>query len=324
MKRRKFIALTGSAAVWSFAARAQLVEPERSSRPVIGFLNNMSSESWRSAMPGLRQGLSEVGFVEGQNVAFAYRWTEGKRDLLPELAADLARSGVALIIASADTATALAARAAAPHIPVVFVTEDDPVRFGLAAGLDQPGGRATGLYLTKVWFDVSAVSAQRELWRLLVPGIQTFLRIEILDASSIVEKTDPDVAFASNLDFARRNNPRVIIPPIRAIEIDCGPFLDERRRNQLVSLAARHRIPTLYYWRIFAEEGGLITCGISLTDVYERIGRYGGDILRGRNPAEMPILKPSKPEAVLNLRTEAELGLNVSSELLARVDKVIE
>jgi putative tryptophan/tyrosine transport system substrate-binding protein len=132
------------------------------------------------------------------------------------------------------------------------------------------------------------------------------------------------VAFAFNLDFARRNNPRVTVPPVQAIEIDCGPFLDERRRNQLVSLAARNRIPALYYWRVFAEEGGLISCGISLTDVYEGMGRYAGDILKGRNPAEMPILRPRKPEAVLNLRTAAELGLNVSDELLARVDKVIE
>lgn len=324
MKRRDFIALMGSAATWPLAARAQLAQPERSSRPVIGFLNNMAPEAWQPAMTGFRQGLSEAGFAEGPNVAFAFRWTEGKKDLLPELAADLARSGVALIVASADTATALAARAAAPRVPVVFLTEDDPVRFGLVASLDRPGGRTTGMYLTKLGFDASAVSAQRELWRLLVPGTQTFLRIEIFDASSTAGKTDPEAAFAFNLNFARRNNPRVINPPVRAITIDCGPFLDRQRRNQLVSLAARHRIPTLYYWRVFAEEGGLISHGFSLTDMYARMGRYAGDVLSGRNPAEMPVLKPSKFEAVLNRRTAIELGLNVPDELLARVDKVIE
>jgi putative tryptophan/tyrosine transport system substrate-binding protein len=325
MKRREFIALMGGAAAYPLAARAQLAPLERTSRPVIGFLNNMFPEAWQPAMMGFRQGLSEAGFVEGQNVAVVYRWTDGKRELLPELAADLIRSGVALIVASADSPTALAAMAAAPHIPVVFLTEDDPVRFGLVASLDRPGGRATGLYLTNLQFDVSTVSAQGELRRLLVPYTQGInLVIEIFDTSSVAMKTDPEAAFASSFDPARYNNPRAIVPRPWFLTIASGPFLDKQRRTQLVSLAARHRIPALYYWRVFAEEGGLISHGPSLEDVYTRMGRYAGDILDGRNPAEMPVLKPTRFEAVLNRRAAAELGLNVPDELLARVDKVIE
>jgi len=328
MRRREFIAQMGGAAAWPLAARAQLAQPERSSRPVTGFLNNMSPEAWQPAMTGFRQGLSAAGFAEGRNVAFVYRWTDGKRDLLPELAADLVRSGVALIAASADTATALAALAAAPRTPVVFLTEDDPVRFGLVASLDRPGGRATGLYLTYRQYDASFASAQGELRRLLVPvpgsqGVVT-ISIQIFDTSSVPMKTDPEAAFASSLDPARYNNPRAFIGTPRLIQIDCGPFLDKQRRNQIVSLAARHRIPTFYYWRIFAEEGGLISHGFSLEDTYAQMGRYVGDILNGSNPADMPVLKPTKFEAVLNHQTAAELGLNVTDELLARVDKVIE
>jgi hypothetical protein len=151
--------------------------------------------------------------ARGRNVAFVYRWTDGKRDLLPQLAADLMRSGVTLIVASADSPTALAAMAAAPRIPVLFLTEDDPVRFGLVASLDRPGGRATGLYLTNPRFDVSAASAQGELRRLLVSYTQGInLVIEIFDTSSVGMKTDPEAAFASNLDPARFNNPRAIVP----------------------------------------------------------------------------------------------------------------
>jgi putative tryptophan/tyrosine transport system substrate-binding protein len=324
MKRREFIALVGSAVACPLAARAQLAPLERTSQPVIGFLNNMWPEAWQPAMTGFRQGLSEAGFAEGRNVAFDYRWTDGKRDLLPELAADLIRSGVALIVASADSPTALAAMAAAPHIPVLFLTEDDPVRFGLVASLDRPGGRATGLHLGDLRFDASFSSAQGEVRRLLVPGSQGLTIFQMFDTSSVAAQTDPDAAFAFNFDPARFNNPRVLLPPLRVIAIACGPFLDKQRRTQLVSLAAHHRIPALYYWRVFAEEGGLISHGPSLEDMYARMGRYAGDILNGRNPADMPVLKPTKFEAVLNRQTAAELGLNVSDELLARVDKVIE
>jgi putative tryptophan/tyrosine transport system substrate-binding protein len=326
MNRRELLArMGGAAARWPLPARAQLAQMEQPTRPLIGFLNNMSPEAWQPAITGFRQGLSEAGFTEDRNVAFVHRWTDGSRDLLPELAADLIRGGVALIVASADTPTALAAMAAAPHIPVVFLTEDDPVRFGLVASLERPGGRATGMFLTNLRFDASAASLQGKLRRSLLPDDRgTNLIIEIFDTSSVAMKTDPVAAFDSNLDAARFNNPRVIIAPPRFVTIACGPFLDKQRREQLVSLAARHRIPALYYWGVFAEEGGLISHGFSLADMYAQMGRYAGSILNGADPAEMPVLKPAKFEAILNRRTAAELGLDPPAQLLARVDKVIE
>jgi len=329
MKRRDFIirggalatAVVGGAAAWSVVARAQGL-PKQLSRPVIGFLNDFSPEAWQPAMTGFRRGLSEARYVEGQNVAFTYRWSEGRRELLPDLAIDLVSNGVAVIIASADTATALAARAAAAKTPIVFVTEDDPVQFGLVSALDRPGGRATGVYIAK---SLVNNSSRTELWQLLLPDNKSgFNRIQIFDSSSIAINSDPEAAFAFNLDPARRNNPRVIMPPLRSIWIDCGPFLDKRRRDQLVALPAQHHIPTIYDWGVFPAEGGLFSYGIDIEDVYAQIGRYAGDILNGRDPSEMPVLKPGKFQSVVNLRTATELGLKVSNELRARVDKVIE
>jgi putative ABC transport system substrate-binding protein len=327
MKRRDFIvrgaltaAVMGSAAAWPVVARAQGPAKEPA-RPVIGFLNDFAPEAWPPAMTGFRRGLSEAHYAEGQNVAFTYRWSEGRRDLLPDLAADLVRNGVAMIVASADTATALAARAPA-KTPVVFVTEDDPVRFGLVAAIDRPGGRATGMYLRKSQVNNSL---RGELWQLLLPDNKSgFNRIQIFDSSSVAINTDPEVAFAFNLDPVRRNNPRIIMPPLRSIMIECSPFLDKRRRDQLIALPAQHRLPTIYEWAVFPAEGGLLSYGIDIEDVYAQVGRYAGDILDGRDPAEMPVLKPGKFQSALNLRTAAELGLNVSNELRARLDKVIE
>lgn len=267
-------------------------------------------------MSGLLRGLGEAGLVEGQNVAFTYRWTEGRKDRLPELAADLVQANVTLIIASADTATALAATS---KIPVVFVTQDDPVRYGLVASLDQPGGRATGMYLAK---PVSDGSARQALFRQLIPDNQIFYAMDILETSSVVSQTEPDAAFENVL--APSSSPLVVKGTVRAVMIHSGPFLDIRRRSALLSLAARHQLPALYDWRVFAEGGGLISYGISIEDSYLKIGRYAGEILKGRNPADLPVLKPTKFETVVNLRTAAQLGLTAPPELLARADKVTE
>jgi putative ABC transport system substrate-binding protein len=319
MRRREVIAVLGGVAAWPFPAGAQIAQPQPSTLPTIGFLNNLSADLWQSPMSGLLRGLGEAGFVEGQNVAFTYRWTEGRKDRLPELAADLVQANVAVIIASADTATALAARAATSKIPVVFATQDDPVRYGLVPSLDQPGGRATGMYFVK---PASDGSARQALFRQLVPDNQIFYSMDILETSSVVSQTEPDAAFENVL--APSTNPHIIKGTVRALMIHSGPFLDIRRRSQLVSLAARHRLPALYDWRVFADEGGLISYGISIEDSYSKIGRYAGDILKGQNPANMPVLKPTKFETVVNLRTAAQLDLKVPAELRASADKVIE
>jgi putative ABC transport system substrate-binding protein len=318
MRRREFIAMLGAAA-WPLPAAAQFAQPQSSTLPTIGFLNNLSPDLWQQPMSGFLRGLGEAGFVEGQNVAFTYRWTEGRKDRLPELAADLAQANVAVIVASADTATALAARAATSKIPVVFATQDDPVRYGLVSSLDQPGGRATGFYLVK---PVSDGSARQALFRQLIPDNQIFYAMDILETGGVASQTEPDAAFENVLGPSI--SPHVIKSTVRAVMIHSGPFLDVRRRSQLVSLAARHRLPALYDWRLFVDEGGLISYGISIEDSYSKIGRYAGEILKGRNPADLPVLKPAKFETIVNLRTAAQLDLKVPPELLASADKVIE
>jgi putative ABC transport system substrate-binding protein len=326
------------------------------SRAKIGFLNDLSPDQWQPAMTGFRQGLSETGYVEGQNVDFIYRWTGGRKDSLAELAANLAATDVAVIVTSGDTAAALAAQAATAKIPIVFAIEDDPVKFGLAASLDKPGGNATGLSLADT---LGALGTTRqELLRQIVPkaGI-VFFELKILDASSDASNTEPGAALISLLDGVQtktagplsaelkslfRTDPeaafkqlseqmakqgagdRITPDQMRSLEINSGPFLDSKRLRQTIALAAHLGIPTLYHWRVAAEAGGLISHGFDIHDVYRQLGRYAGEILQGENPADKPILKPGQPETVINLRTAAELGLTVAPALLARADKVIQ
>jgi putative tryptophan/tyrosine transport system substrate-binding protein len=328
---------------------------EHPSRTKIGFLNDLSPGQWQPAMAGFRQGLSETGYVEGQNVDFVYRWTGGRKDSLPELAANLAGTDVAVIVTSGDTAAALAAQAATSKIPSVFAIEDDPVKFSLAASLDKPGGNATGMFLA----DTSGAlrTIRQELLRQLAPHGLFFIELQILDASSDNSHTEPGTALMSLLDGVRmktavpltaeikslfRTDPeaafkqlsqqtgtpgpgdRLTPDRMRSLEINSGPFLDSRRLRQTIALAAHLGIPTLYHWRVAAEAGGLISHGFDIEAVYVQLGRYAGEILKGGNPADMPIIKPAKLETVINLRTAAELGLTVPPALLARADKLIQ
>lgn len=324
-------------------------------RAKIGFLNDLSLDQWQPAMTGFRQGLSKTGYVEGQNVDFIHRWSEGRKDKLPELAANLAGTDVAVIVTSGDTAAALAAQAATSKIPIVFAIEDDPIKFGLAASLDKPGGNATGIFLA----DTSGAlrTMRQELLRQLAPHGLFFIELQILDASSDTSRTEPGTALMSLLDSVRmktaapftaemkslfRTDPeaafkqlsqqtgtpgpgdRLTPDRMRSLEINSGPFLDSRRLRQAIALAAHLGIPTLYHWRVAAEAGGLISHGFDIEAVYVQLGRYAGEILKGGNPADMPIMKPDKPETVINLRTAAELGLTVPPALLTRADKVIQ
>jgi putative ABC transport system substrate-binding protein len=333
----------------------QLAQADQPARAEIGFLNDLSPDQWQPAMTGFRRGLSEAGYVEGQNVTFVYRWTEGRRDSLPDLAGGLARANVSLIVSSGDTAAALAARAATSKIPVLFAIEDDPVKFGFAESLDKPGGNATGMYFV----DPSGAlgTTRQELLRQLVPNIgSVFYVLQILDASSDTRRTEPATALKSLLDGVRtrsvplsadikqllRTDPEKALKQLQqqvgtpddsdridpdrmhSLEVNSGPFLDARRRSQTIALAARYGIPTLYHWRGFVEAGGLISHGFEIEDAYVQLGRYAGRILNGANPAEMPIMKPTKRETAINLRTAAELGLSVPPAMLARVDEVIQ
>jgi putative ABC transport system substrate-binding protein len=325
MKRREFITLIGGAGAWPLAARAQ-----QPAIPVIGFLRSSTAEGSAHLVAGLRRGLTETGYVEGQNVAIEYRWADGHPERLPALAADLVRRQVSVIVGSA-TAGALAAKAATSTIPIVFAITVDPVKAGLAASLNRPGGNATGVtYLS------SALGGKRlEFLQQLVPTAKTMavlvhpdnaatepllrdlragaavLGLQLI-VSSVTTEHDLESAFAA----LARQRPGALI-------LGADPLFTSRSA-QIVALAARHALPAIYTTADYARAGGLMAWGVSLTDQYRVAGTYVGAILKGAKPSDLPILQPTKYELVLNLKTAKALGLHVPPNLLALVDEVIE
>jgi putative ABC transport system substrate-binding protein len=326
MRRREFITLLGgAAAAWPRAVRAQ-----QTAMPVIGWLSS-GGAVLSNFVTAFQQGLGQAGYVEGRNVAVEYRWSEGRSDLLPELAAQLVRRQVAVIVASGGSAPAQEAKASTHSIPIVFVSGDDPIEAGLVSSLSRPGGNVTGIS----WI-ASALEAKR-LGLLLelvprgtdvgvlvnpsFPGAKTQLRdaqeaalergvrIQVLNAST---EQDLDTIFAT---LVQQRAGSVIVSP--------NPMF-MNRREQIVALAARHGIPTIYYAREYAVAGGLMSYGTSVVDAYRQSGIYTGRILRGEKPADLPVLQPTKFEFVINLNTARALGLTIPPSLLAIADEVIE
>jgi putative tryptophan/tyrosine transport system substrate-binding protein len=326
MKRRAFIALLGGAAVWPVVGRAQ-----QPAMPVVGFLNALGENDRPNLPVAFRRGLSETGYVDGRNVAIAYRFAENQHDRLPGLAADLVARNVNVIAATGGGASVLAAKSATKAIPIVFTTGGDPVREGYVASLNRPGGNATGVS----WFSTLVAGKVIGLLHEVVayPAMIALLADPRLPESARMQKEAEDAARTLGWQFLLLNasTPSEIdaaFATLRqrragALLVGGDPFLSSRRQ-QIVALAARDAIPTVYTNREFVEEGGLMSYGNDTADGYRRAGVYVGRILNGASPADLPIDQATKFEFVVNVKTAKAIGLTVPESFLARADEVIE
>jgi putative tryptophan/tyrosine transport system substrate-binding protein len=325
MRRREFLGLLGGAVMsWPRTGYAQQTTP-----PVVGFLNSASPDGYAAMADAFRQGLNETGYVDGRNVAIEYRWAENRYERLPGLAADLVSRRVAAIFANAPSAAA--AKAATSTIPIVFLQGDDPVRLGLVASFNRPGGNITGVIILS-----GELAAKRlELLRELVPRAKDIaVLIEPAWPTSARFKADVEAAariIGVPVRFLQANNEREIENAFRylsraradALLVGPGAFLDSHR-DLLVARAAELAIPAAYETRATAVAGGLISYGASVGDGYRQAGIYIGRVLKGEKPADLPVLQATKFELVINLKTAKALGLTLPPSLLLRADQVIE
>jgi putative ABC transport system substrate-binding protein len=326
MRRREFITLLGGGAVaWPLAARAQ--QPKM---PVIGFLRDTSLADATYLVAAFRQGLKEASFIEGQNVAIEYRSAEGQPHRLPALVADLVRHQVTLIIC--NTSSAFAAKAATSSVPIVFVTGGDPVRDGLVASLNRPGGNVTG-----VSFLNSVLAAKRlELLHQIVPKATIIAAMSENSSGPDIEAERRDLLAAAQaigqqlivLDVSSDREIETAFTTLvqrgaGALHVGTGAFMNSQR-EQIVALAARYRTPAIYNWREAVAAGGLMSYAPSITDAYRQAGIYAGRILKGEKPGDLPVMLPAKFEFVINLKTAKALGLEIPDKLLALADEVIE
>jgi ABC-type uncharacterized transport system substrate-binding protein len=323
MRRREFITLIGgAAAAWPLAARAQ-----QPAMPVVGFLRSTTAASAAHLVVAFRQGLNEMGFVEGQSVVVDYRWADNQDDRLPGLVAEMVRRRVAMIVAGGIAATHAAK--AASNTPIVFAVGADPVRIGLVSSLNRPGGNITGIsFIT----GIDLVAKRLELLHELVP--KATMIAALLDTAGETQLEDVEAAaralgrqvviatVASERDFDAAFEQ--IVKAGAGALVGLGGAVITAQRRQIVALAIRHAIPALYSLREFVEVGGLMSYGPSQTHAYRRAGIYAGRILKGEKAGDLPVELPTKYELVINLATARALGLEISPMLLARADEVIE
>jgi putative tryptophan/tyrosine transport system substrate-binding protein len=325
MRRRSFIGLVAGAAAWPITAGAQ------QAIPVIGFLNGESPVPFAPFVAAFRQGLGDAGFTEGSNVAIEYRWAEGQNNRLPTLTADLVRQQVSVIVATGGNDAALAAKAATTKIPIVFAYSRDPVALGLVASLNRPGGNATGVNM----FTAELEPKRLGLLRALVPTA-TLMAVLLNSNSLNIEPQLKDVWEAARtvgqqIHVLQATGERELDAAfatlgslgVGALLVGSDPYFYSRR-EQIIALAARHAIPTIYQVREFAKAGGLMSYGTSLTDAYRQVGVYTGRVLKGERTANLPVMQSIKFELAINLKTAKALGLDIPATLLALADEVIE
>jgi len=327
MRRREFITLLGgAAAAWPYAARAQ-----QSAVPSIGFLNAQSRDSVAHAVAAFRRGLDELGYAEGRNLAIEYRWADGHVDRLPALAADLVQRQVAVIAATGGDPAALAVKRETSTIPIVFTIGGDPVALGLVANLNRPGGNITGISQINVLLDPKRLEVLHELMpgvavaavlrnpsnanaAVQVAALQTAARTMGIDLRLVTAATEREIDAAFTMLADMR---------VGMLMVASDPFFNGRRA-QIIALAARLEVPAIFHQREFALDGGLMSYGTSLPEMYRLAAIYTGRILKGDKPADLPVQQSTKVELVINLKTAKALGLTFPITLLGRADEVIE
>jgi putative ABC transport system substrate-binding protein len=325
MKRRQFIALLGGTTLaWPLAARAQ------QAMPVVGFMSARSPEDSVTALAAFRRGLSEGGLIEGKNVVVEFRWARGEYDRLPALAAELVSRRVAMLVAVGGTPSALAAKAATSTIPIVFASSD-PIKYGLVASLNRPGGNVTGVNILSIDVEPKRLGLLRELF----PGAALFGALldpkfppavqQALDIAEAARKLGQSLVFVNastdaELDaaFASLVRQRVV-----AMLVTGDPFFDTRR-DQIITFAAQQKLPAIYHFREYVAAGGLMSYGTSQLEAYHQVGIYAARILSGAKPADLPVIQAVKFEFVINLKAAKALGVTFSDNLLSLADEVID